>query len=83
MKINEIVTNTSQKIVGVQPTVLKKQARVGSVVTQIAASDAKQAPTEIDKVQAMWAYSEWKKRIDKAYAKQLKQQLAAAEPYAK
>lgn len=83
MKINEIVANTTQKFVGVQPSIVKRQARVGNVVAQIAASDAQQAPTEIDRVQAMWAYSNWKKRIDKAYAKQLKQQLTAAEPFAK
>ena len=77
MKINEIITNTKQ-VQTVQPSSVKKQNKVGKVMAQIAASDAQQKPTEMDKVAAMRAYSDLKKRNDKLYAERLRQQLAKA-----
>jgi uncharacterized protein YoxC len=79
MKINEIITNINQ----VQPSLVKQQASVNKVVNQIAASDEKQQPTEIDKVIAMRAYSDMKKRTNKHYAERLRKQLAQAEWVAK
>lgn len=78
MKINEIINNSKRPAV-VQPTIVKQQARVASVVGQIAASDAKQAPTEMDKVMAMRKYADIKKRTNKNYAERLRQQLAIAQ----
>lgn len=78
MKINEIISKVQRPTV-VQPTAVKQQARVASVVGQIAASDAKQAPTEMDKVMAIRRYADMKKRTNKNYADRLRQQLANAE----
>ena len=78
MKINEIVANAPQSN-RVQPSVVKQQARVGKVVAQIAASDQKQQPTEMDKVMAMRRYADLKKQTDKIYAQRLRQQLASAD----
>lgn len=78
MKISEIITNTMQ-VLNAQPSVVKQQNRVGKVVAQIAASDAAQEPTELDKVLAMQTYSQLKKRNDKRYAERLRQQLAKAK----
>ena len=78
MKINEIICKAPQRN-QLQPSVVTRQARVNKVVAQIAASDQQQPPTEDEKVRAMWAYRDMKKRNDKAYAKRLRQQLASAE----
>jgi hypothetical protein len=78
MKINEIISTTKQ-VLNVQPSVVKQQNRVGKVVAQIAASDAQQPATELDKVLAMRAYSNMKKCNDKYYADRLRQQLAKAK----
>lgn len=78
MKIKEIISNTKQ-VLNVQPSVVKQQNQVGKVVAQIAASDAQQKPTEMDKVMAMRKYSDFKKRNDELYAERLRQQLATAE----
>ncbi len=77
MKINEIIVNT-KRVQTVQPSIVKKQNKVGKVMALIAASDAQQPPTEMDTVLAMRAYSNLKKRNDKAYAERLRQQLAKA-----
>ena len=79
MKINEIVSNTTQKTVVTQPSVVKQQARVAKVVSDIAANDTKQAPTEMDKVLAMRSYANMKKRTDKNYTARLQQQLSIAK----
>lgn len=55
MKICEIIAN-APKNNRLQPSVVKQQARVGKVVAQIAASDQKQPPTEMDKVMAIRSY---------------------------
>jgi hypothetical protein len=78
MKIREIVANTKQSL-GVQPSVVKQQTRVGKVVGQIAASDEQKPPTELEKVLAMRTYDRLKKRNDKTYAQRLRHQLANAE----
>lgn len=77
-----MITNTKQ-VLNVQPSLVKQQNRVGKVVTQIAASDAAQEPTEMDIVLAMRAYSDMKKRNDKLYAQRLQQQLAQAKAAAR
>jgi len=82
MKISEIISNTKQ-VLNVQPSLVKQQSRVGKVVAQIAASDAQQQPTELDKVLAMRAYSRMKKRNDRLYAERLRQQLAKAKAAAR
>jgi hypothetical protein len=82
MKINEIITTTKQ-VLNVQPSLVKQQNRVGKVVAQIAASDAQQEPTEIDKVLAMWTYRNIKHRNDKNYAARLRQQLMKAKAIAR
>jgi hypothetical protein len=82
MKINEIISQAQRPTV-VQPTVVKQQARVANVVGQIAASDAKQAPTEMDKVMAMRRYADIKKRTNKNYAERLRQQLANVQAAAR
>jgi len=78
MKICEIISNAPKRT-QLQPSILKQQARVNKVVAQIAASDQQQPPTEDEKVLAMWAIRDMKKRTDQNYAEQLKQQLAKAE----
>jgi len=82
MKISEIIANTKQ-VQQVQPSVVKRQARVANVVSQIAASDAQQPATELDKVLAMRQMAAMKKQTDRLYAQRLQQQLASAETYAK
>ena len=82
MKISEIISNTKQ-VLSVQPSLVKQQNRVGKVMAQIAAVDAQQPPTEMDKVLAMRAYSNVKKRNDKLYAERLRQQLAKANAAAR
>lgn len=77
MKINEIIEQ-SRRAAPLQPTVVQQQQRVGKVLTQIAASDQQQEPTEMDKVLAMRNYADMKKRNDKLYAHRLQQQLAKA-----
>ena len=79
MKINEIIANKPQKAATVQPTVMKQQGKVAAVVNQIAASDARQPATELEKVLAMRQMSALQKRTDKTYAEKLRQQLANAE----
>ena len=76
--ISELLFNTT-KNARVLPDVVKQNARVTSVVSDIAASDAQQAPTEFDKVLAMQRYSKLKKQTNKNYAQRLRQQLANAE----
>ncbi len=78
MKIKEIITPTRQ-VLDVPPTVVKQQGMVLGVVNQIAASDAQQPPTEMEKVLAMRSYANLRKRTDKTYAQRLRQQLANAE----
>ena len=78
MKINEIITSAPQAV-QVQPSVVKRQARVNKVVAQIAASEKQLPPTEDEKVRAMWALRDMKKVNDKRYAQNLRQQLAKAE----
>ena len=78
MKINEIIASTP-KVVQLQPSLVKRQARVNKVVAQIAASEKQQPPTEDEKVLAMWALRDMKAKTDQQYAQQLRQQLAAAE----
>ena len=78
MKIKEIIAPTRQ-VLDVKPTVVQQQGKVLRVVNQIAASDARQPPNEMDKVLAMRSYSDLKKRTDRAYAQRLRQQLANAE----
>ena len=79
MKIKEIIESTQENVVTMQPSVVKQQARVSKVVRDIATSDAKQVPSEMDKVMAMRSYATMKKRADKQYAERLRQQLANAE----
>ena len=67
------------KAVQLQPSVVKQQANIGKVVGQIAASDRQRAPTEDEKVLAMWAFRDMQKQTDMTYAQRLRQQLAAAE----
>lgn len=79
MKISEIVNNTTSRPAAMQPSVVKQQARVAQVVSDIAANDTKQAPTEMDKVLAIRSYANIKKRTDKNYAARLQQQLSIAK----
>ncbi len=52
---------------------------MNKVVAQIAASEKQLPPTEEEKIRAMWALRDMKKRNDKAYAQRLRQQLVSAE----
>ena len=79
MKINEIITSNQGQSAVAQPAAVKQQARVAKVVANIAASDTKQAPSEMDKVLAMRAYADMKDRADKDYKQRLKQQLSNAK----
>lgn len=79
MKVCEIIANTAQRPVAVQPSVVKQQAQVGKVMANIAASDQQKPPTELEKVLAMRNVNKLRKRTDKAYAERLRQQLANAE----
>jgi len=83
MKVYEIIDNTAQKPVAVQPSVVKQQTQVGKVMANIAASDQQQPPTELEKVLAMRNVRKLRKRTDKAYAERLRQQLANAEMVAR
>ena len=78
MKINEIIASTPQAV-QLQPSVVKRQARVNKVVKQIAASEKQLPPTEDEKIQAMWALRDMKKQTDQNYAQGLRQQLTKAE----
>ena len=78
MKINEVIVSKPQKAATVQPTVVQQQRKVAGVVGQIAASDAQQPPTELEKVLALRQMAALKKRTDKIYAARLQQQLANA-----
>ena len=78
MKINEIIASTPKNN-QLQPSVVKRQARVNKVVAQIAASEKQLPPTEDEKVLAMWALRDMKAKTDQQYAQQLRQQLAKAE----
>jgi len=80
MKIAEVINGAAQQGV-VQPSVLQQQARVGSVIKQIATSDAAKPASEMDKVLAMRQMATMKKQTDNAYAKRLRQQLANAEAH--
>jgi len=79
MKVFEIVANTTQKPVALQPSVVKQQTQVGRVMANIAASDQRKPPTELEKVLAMRNVSKLKKRTNAAYAQRLRRQLANAE----
>lgn len=76
MKIKEVI---APKLAQVQPSVVQRQARVQQVVSQRAASEQQQAPSEMDKVMAMRRYTDLKKQTDRNYAARLRQQLANAE----
>ena len=78
MKINEIIARTPQAV-QLQPSVVKRQARVNKVVAQIEASEKQLPPTEDEKVLAMWALRDMKTQTDKQYAQNLRQQLAKAD----
>ena len=78
MKVKEIIEARRQQTATVQPSLVKQQARVGKVMGQIAASDAQQAPTEMDKVMAMRQMATMKKQTDKNYAARLQRQQALA-----
>jgi hypothetical protein len=79
MRFSEFGISEARQRAVIQPSVVKKQQRVGKVVAQIAASDAKQQqPSEMDKVMAMRQYANWQKQTDKAYTQRLKQQLVKA-----
>jgi len=62
----------------VQPSIVKQQARVAGLVNKMAASDAQQAPTEMDVILAMRKRADIQKQTDKNYMQRLKQQLANA-----
>jgi hypothetical protein len=79
MKVCEVIANRSQKPVAVQPSVVKQQTQIGNVMANIAASDQRKPPTELEKVLAMRNVRNMKKRTDKAYADRLRQQLANAD----
>lgn len=79
MKVKEIIEARRQQTAVVLPSLVKQQARVGRVMGQIAASDAQQQPTEMDKVLAMRQTAAVKKQTDRNYAARLRQQLANAE----
>lgn len=70
MKIKEVVT--------CMPSVVRQQARVANVVSNIAASNAQKPPTELEKVLAMRAYSDAKKQTDKNYAVRMTKQAEIA-----
>ena len=59
-----------------QPTAVKRQARVGKVVARMMANDQKQPPTEMDVVQGMSLYADMKSRNDKSYAQRGKRRSA-------
>jgi len=80
MKVCEIIAaNTSQRPVAVPPSVVKQQTQVGRVMANIAASDQRKPPTELEKVLAMRNVRKLKKRTDMAYAERLRHQLANAK----
>lgn len=83
MKVCEIIANTAQRPVAVQPSVVKQQTQVGKVMANIAVGDQQKPPTELEKVLAMRNVSKLKKRTDAAYAQRLRQQLAKAEAAAR
>ncbi len=84
MKIKEVIVVEAKQAALPQPSVVKQQQRVGKVLAQMAASDAKQQePTEMDKVLAMRRYADLRKQTDKAYAVRLRSQLANAKRYEK
>jgi len=80
MKVCEIISaNAAQRPVAISPSVVKQQTQVGKVMANIAASDQRKPPTELEKVLAMRNVSKLRKRTNAAYAQRLRQQLANAE----
>ena len=79
MKVKEIIEARTQQPVAVPPSIVKQQGRVSQVVAQIAASDQQKPATEMEKVLAMRKYADLKKRTDRRYADQLRQQSANAD----
>ena len=82
MKISEVITNNPKKL-GVLPDAVRQDARVASVISKTAASDAVQKATGQDKAMAFMKYCELKKRANKNYVALLQQQLANAETHVK
>ena len=78
MKINEVIGKT-KKVLDIQPKTLARQTRVNNLVSQIAASDQQQQPSEMDKVMATRQYANMKKQAQQNYTKQLRLQLANAQ----
>ena len=79
MRIREIVATEGLNDKPIQPSIVSQQARVASVIKNIAASDAQKPATEMDKVLAMMTYRKQKKAADKLYAQQLQQQANVAK----
>jgi hypothetical protein len=77
MKINEIITSTQQPA-PMQPSIVQRQARVNSVVKQIAASEQERPATRAEMVAAHMQYSQMKRKNDEAYAQRLRQQAMQA-----
>jgi iron-sulfur cluster repair protein YtfE (RIC family) len=65
-----------KKVLDIQPAQVQRQQRINNVVSQIAASDQQQQPTETDKVMAMQQYANMKQQVNRNYANSLRQQLA-------
>ncbi len=78
MRICEVIARKKQ-VIDVQPAQMQRQSRINQVVNQIAASDQKQQPTEMDKVMATRQYANMKKQAQQNYTKQLRLQLANAQ----
>lgn len=85
MKVFEVIGNpAAAQPIAPQPTALKQQTRVGQVVKQMTASDAKQQkPNAIDFHLAAGIHRQQQRQANQVYAKRLRQQLASAQSQVK
>ena len=78
MRICEVIARRKQ-VIDVQAAPVQRQQRINNVVSQIAASDQQQQPSEMDKVMATRQYATMQKQAQQNYMKQLRLQLANAK----
>ena len=81
VKVKEIVEAVQKQPAQIQPSLVKKQGRIGKVVAQIAASDAQLPPNSTELAMAHMQYSQMKRRNDALYAQRLKQQAGNAQAF--
>ena len=84
VKLNELLNlpkpNQQQRPVVVQPAAVTQQQKVDQLVAKIAASDAHRAPTEEEKVLAMWKYMDIKQQAEDALQAQQQGQKPQPTP---